>query len=324
MATAIENNGNILKGHKILITGATGYLGSWMAEYAYRAGANVRILARQIPPYLAEWAKKFEVILGSLEDQCSLSQSLKNRELVWHTASANETVCATDFQKAIQINVAGTMKLLEEAANHEIKQLIKFSTFHVYGYEGTNPITEETLPFPKTVYGLTNLMGDLAATFYRQTKKLNAVVVRISNGYGIPLFRDINRWSLLINSLCLTALREKKITLKSSGLPHRDFVSIQDIFQGMVLLSTNTTNHPIFNLGGENSYSVLEIACLIKKIFDEKYHTNIPLTPGEKKADEKENKVYYSISHLKELGFKPQNRLTTEIKEIFELLEKKS
>lgn len=310
-----------LKGCKLLITGASGYLGSWMAEYALQAGANVRILLRQIPSYLQTWTKKFEVVMGDIRDKTVLQKSCYNQEIVWHAASVNEIICNRSFEEALLTNVVGTANLMEAAANEKVITFIKFSTFHVYGVSDGQNINEKTPTNPSSTYGLTSLLGEQIGNFYQKTRGLHVISPRISNGYGVPLFKEINRWSIIVNHLCKMAFSQKQITLNSSGNQHRDFISIHDIFKAMVLLSSKPTDDLVINVGGGNSRSILEIAQLVKKVYDQRYGTNIPLNVQPKKAGESQQKVCYDIFKLTTLGFYPEDRLEAEIEKIFDLLE---
>lgn len=313
----------MLKGRRILITGASGYLGSWMAEYARREGADIRILLRHIPPHLKDWVRNFDLSLGDITDRETVTQACRDREVIWHTASANETLANESLPQATLINGFGTANVLEAALQTRVGLVVKFSTFHVYGAKGGDVITEETPPNPLSAYGLTNLMGDLLGLHYRRSKGLRVLVARISNGYGAPLFKEVNRWGLVINSLTRMAKEKNKIELRGSGVEHRDFVSIRDIFQAVSILTLRADflDQEVFHIGGEHSISVLETAGLIKSVYDRRYKTNIPLRAKERQSHENASPVHYDISTLRKLGYEPKNFLVEEINSTLDLLD---
>ena len=307
---------------RILITGASGYLGSWLAEYAKRHGAHVRILLRKIEPHLKEWTSKFEIFLGDITNLQSLSGLCKGIDIVWHAASANETICNTDFAKALEINVTGVHNLMETACLEHVSTFVKLSTFHTYGFNGKDPITEELVPSPNSAYGLTNLMGDFLALYFYRSKKINVIIPRISNGYGAPLFKEINRWTLVINDLCRMAFEKREIVLKSSGLQQRDFVSIPDIFLALSILSTKPTKGRIFHVGGSHSQSILDIARLVKRVYDKRFDAKINFFAPKEQFQSVPSPVLFDISKLKSLGYQPKNIIEQEIQKTFSLLEK--
>lgn len=314
----------MLKDRRILITGASGYLGSWLAEYAWQEEAKVRILLRRIPPHVAQWCSKFEVTLGDIQDRTSLRNICRGCEIVWHAASANETVCADSFEEAVSVNVSGTANLIELAVHEHVKVFLKLSTFHVYGYGDSGRITEDLTPSPVSVYGLSNLMGDLLGLFYRKAKGLSVIIPRISNGYGAPLFKEVNRWTLVINDLCKGAFEKKEIILKGSGLQHRDFVSIRDVFTALSLLSISPGEHAVYNVGGGRSRSLIEVAHLVKERYSKRYGIDIPIITMSPGLGEKAQELHFDISRLQALGYRPQDALKEEIDKIFDLLERSS
>lgn len=322
MKTEFPENRNHLKDRRVLVTGAAGYLGSWMAELARRSGAQVRILLRNPSPHLKEWSSQFEVALGDLNLPTTLIAACRDQEIVWHAASANETFCVTQFEEALHTNVLGTTHMLEAATQGGVKLFVKFSTFHVYGYKGKEPITEETPVFPLSAYGLMNLMGDQLGQFYRQQKGLKVILARISNGYGAPLFPEVKRWTLVVNELCKMAFEKKEIRLKGSGVSQRDFVSIQDIFCALSLISTQPIDYDVFHIGGNLSRSVLEVARLVQQVYQGRYSIKIPLIAGPKQPDDNDREVWYDISRLEKLGYRAQDRMEQEINQIFSLLER--
>jgi len=314
-------NAGVLEGRRILITGASGYIGSWLAEYAREEGADVRITLRDQPAHLREWASKFEVVPGDVSKPESLAGACRDREIVWHAASANELVCKENLAQGILINVYGTANVLEAAVRAQVKAVVKLSTFHVYAANIQGVITEESTAQPRSGYGLSNFMGDLAAASYQDTKSCKVMVARLSNGYGAPRFKQTSRWSLILNDLSRMAFEKREVVLKGSGHEQRDFVAIRDIFRALLLMSVQPHKHNTFNVGGDNSRSTLEVAHLVKLVHDRRYGTNIPIIIQGKQPEGKPARIDYDISRLRELGYSPEDRMIQEIERIFTIQE---
>ena len=309
----------MLSGKKVLITGASGYLGSWMAEYARREGAHVRILLRTVPSYLKDWAKHFDVIQADITDRNSLAAACENREVVWHTASVNETLTENEPLTAFRVNVSGTYNILASAADAGVERFIKFSTFHVYG--NAVQITENTPPAPRSMYSLTGFLSEECARYFQRSRGVDCVTVRISNGYGAPLFKETNRWTLVVNDLIRMAIERHKLVLRSPGTQSRDFVSIADVFQAVSRLSFGALQHDVFNVGGATSRSIMDVARLVQDQYENRYGKKIAIDAPPPKAGTIDPRITFDITRMMDLGYRPQDRLAGEIDRTFDLLE---
>jgi UDP-glucose 4-epimerase len=211
--------------------------------------------------------------------------------------------------------------MMAAALAQKIPLFLKFSTFHVYGATGGGAISENFSPAPSSVYGLTNLMGDEAALYFRKAKGLKVIIPRLSNGYGAPLFREIDRWTLIVNDLARMAFETKGVKLQGSGLAQRDFVAIRDVYRAARLLSTQASDDAVVNVGGEGSVSMIEVARRVKSVHDRRYGTDLPLTAALAAPGETSQPVRYDIARLKRLGFVPADIMEKEIDAVFSLLE---
>ncbi|GAG31658.1 unnamed protein product, partial [marine sediment metagenome] len=199
------------------------------------------------------------------------------------------------------------------------------STFHVYGPPKTEIITEETLPDPVNSYSISHYLAERYCRQFEIEKKLKSYILRISNGYGAPLFRSIKRWTLVANDLCATAFSQKRIVLKSKGTQERDFVAIKDIIQGIEIFVENDVkqqNCSIYNLGGENNASIISLAGIVADVYKDRYGGSISIEIPED-APEPDVKISFrfSIDKIKRLGYQPTAVMKGEIHNIFKLLE---
>ena len=310
-----------LEKKRILVTGGTGYLGSWMAELAYRAGNDVRLLVRRVPDHLSRWARKFDVVEGDILESDSLGRACRGREVVWHTASLDARKAAGDMNAAIQTNVVGTVNVLKSAAAAGVEIFVKFSTLRVYGLRGGTRVTEDCPPLPNSVYGLTNLMGDQTARYFGMREEIRVRIPRLSNGYGAPLSLGIDRWDVVVNEITRMAFEQKEIVLRSSGVQHRDFIAIADIFSAVCLLSKNEVAHDIFNVGSGISRSIMEVSCLVRDTYKNRFGEEIPIRTRDAIQAEVVAPVKFDIHRLRSLGYRPTDPMPDEIGAIFDLLE---
>jgi len=310
---------------KILVTGGFGYLGSHISDYFLKKGHEVRILSRTSPPELSEWARQFEVVIGDISEYSSVANCCQGMDVVIHTAALSEVECRTKHKEALLVNGYGTRNLLEDAFKNSVKRFIYLSTFHVYGLPKTDIITEETLPDPINTYSITHYLAERYCRQFEAEKRVKSHILRISNGYGAPLFKSIRRWTLVANDLCSQAFVQKRIVLKSRGTQQRDFVAIKDILQGIEIFVENDIkdqNGNIYNLGGENNVSIISLANIVTEVYRERYNANIPIEiPADAAEPDIKVSFKFSIAKIKKLGYQPTSVMKEEIRGIFKLLD---
>lgn len=306
----------------MLITGGFGYLGAITAQALKDDGHDVVVLGRRQPDYMADWARDFDVRLGDIKDETSLVGCFSGIDVVVHTAAANEIICTEDEREALLVNGYGTRNVLKEAVAAGVGRFIYFSTFHVYGAAAGQVIAETTPPAPVHSYGLTHLVGELYAIMAAaKNQALTSTSLRISNGYGAPVRREIPRWTLIVSDLCRLAHTERKIVLRSSGKQSRDFIAASDIYQALrLVLDRNDGGYEVYNVGGEDTKTMLEVAEIVKAVYARRYGREIPIEVLG--ADESpQPPVVFNIDKLKALGYQPRGSIAGEAEKIFELLE---
>ena len=307
---------------RILVTGGFGYLGAAMAELLKAHGREVRLLVRSVPDYMSDWAQDFDVRKGDITDEESLEGCCEGIDAVVHTAAANEILCTEDERAALLVNGYGTRNIVKQAVQSGVGKFVYFSTFHVYGPQPGQVIDEASDPIPVHSYGLTHLVGELYVLMATaKSAGLTSTSLRISNGYGAPVRREIPRWTLVMNDLCRLAQKERKIVLKSSGKQSRDFVAIHDIYQALCLvLDRDDGRYELYNVGGENTKTILEIAELVQAAGTRIYGREIPIEI-QGRDEPAQPQVVFNIDKLKGLGFTPGDHLSEEIERILDLLE---
>ena len=92
-------------------------------------------------------------------------------------------------------------------------------------------------------------MSEEIVNYYHLKTKTKCINVRLSNGYGSPVFKENNCWWLVINDLCKTAFTKNQIKLLSDGSPQRDFIHLSDICRAMEMLieTEDSIDENIFN-----------------------------------------------------------------------------
>jgi UDP-glucose 4-epimerase len=319
---------------KILITGGAGYLGARLSEYLAKKGNEIFILDNINSEGRNDWrALISKIFVGDIRNNETLSQITGfDFDVIIHTISLDHNASANmEFEHVHSINVFPTWKLLENFSQRGLKKFIYFSTQQVYGRTKIKNISEEIKPNPANIYGLTHLMSEEICNYYNSNSPVKCINIRLSNSYGPPIFKDNNCWWLVINDFCRSAMVEKKIRVLSNGTPQRDFINIRDICRGIELLINTPSEkivHNIFNIGSGQTLTIMELAIIVSKSYQNLYKRNLPIVfvdgsvINENITHNAVERFSYNLERIKELGFKSNVTIEEGVKEIFEYLEK--
>lgn len=318
---------------KVLITGGCGYLGARLSKYLAKNRYGVTVFDSFNPSKYNKWTSLMEeVIVGDIRDKATISNLTgKKYDAVIHLISLDHRKSEDNPSLVFSINVMPTWNMLDEFAKKGLKKFIYFSTIHVYGKLPNKIITEGRTPSPQNAYGLTHMLSEKICNYYNRKTDTMCINVRLSNSYGGPVFEDNNCWWLVINDLCKTAFEQNEIKLLSDGSPQRDFIHSSDICRAVEkLLETKNGDFQenTFHIASENTLTILELAHMVKRVYEEKYHNEIPIylpdnsISNELGTFEKVEKYSFDTARIKKLGFQPQTNVETGINELFNYLEK--
>lgn len=300
---------------RLFITGASGYLGGRIINYFEKINDYELTLATSSNlKNLSYLSNRHKIVNLNLFNKFELLELLKNSYAILHLASLNEIECAKSINNAININVIGTYNLLEAAIENNIKKFIYFSTAHIYGSPLIGEINEKTLPKPTHPYAISNLAAEYFVYSANKNKSISGSIFRLSNCFGAPIRQNINRWTLVVNDICLQVIKTRKIILKTNGDQKRDFITIEDVCRAVNhLILLEDTNDGVFNLGGNLTLSILEIAKLIAErayvLFG--FTPNIEL-PNNNVTNVSEN-LNYNSNKFFNTGFQLKSNINYEI-----------
>lgn len=306
-------------GKKVLITGGHGNLGLYIVSALVNLGCDVFVLSRKKDKLIEKL--KYTVIDADIVSATQLREKLNfDIDYCIHLASYNEYFLENYPKKALKVNTLGTRNLLEALNIKKLKNFIYFSTFHVYGLN-SGMIDENTALNPKNDYASTHLFAEYFVKQFGFTHGLKYTILRLTNSYGVPFFKDTDKWYLILNNLVKDAIDDKIIKLKSNGEIHKDFVSMVDVARIVNTLLTKNASNEIFNLSSGQAYSLLELAKLIQEQYRKKYNENIEISIN---SDDKNNYKRLDVDNRKLLNFIDFNFkdiIDNEVNNIFTLLE---
>lgn len=319
---------------KILITGANGYLGAQISRHLALKGHRITALCYPEKPGDTDWCELMEeVLVGSVAERKTIDAlKKKSFDTIIHLVSLDHRQSQTVTPEvADAINVQPCWMLLDAFKDSGLKRFLYFSTIHVYGSLPNILLTENHKLAPSNVYAMTHAMCEQLCDYYNRTTDMNCLTVRLSNSYGHPVFAENNCWWLAVNDLCRSAYTEKSIGLLSDGSPMRDFIHGSDVCQAVELLcerAAKTTDRNIYHISSSKTYTLLELAGLVKEVYEEMYGEVIPVnTPTENDVCDFEiysGRPRYQIDHsaLLSLGFELSCDIKEGIRRLFIYLEK--
>jgi UDP-glucose 4-epimerase len=294
-----------MSGKRILVTGSKGYLGARLMQQLSGASA----------------------LEADVTDRSSLANAFSqadSTDVVMHLAAANEIICANNFDRGVAVNCLGTRHVIEAAAARGVARVIFFSTIHVYGEPSDGAtITESTSPDPIHAYGMTKLMAEQLCKEGRRKHGFDLAIVRLSNSVGAPADPAIDRWSLVMLDLCRQAHEKRALTLRSSGVQRRDFISIDDVVEAVRLLlsaSSAQLREPVFNVGSGASVRIHDIATWVQDEYRLMYGESLPMSAAQDSGAAPAS-FSLSIGKIQRLGFVPRTDLRQEIRNTLKFCE---
>jgi UDP-glucose 4-epimerase len=301
----------------VLITGGSGYIGGRLVQALVEDPRfHLRLGTRQPSANRPMWPKAVEIVPLDLLSDDDLNSACRGVRSVIHLAALNEIDSLANPEAALNVNGLGSVKLLEAAQRAGVERFIYFSTAHVYGTPLAGIITEKCLPRPIHPYAITHRVAEDFVLAAHDQKTIQGIVLRLSNGFGAPASVSVNRWTLIVNDLCLQAMTTGKLVLKSSGLQMRDFITLSDVARSVqhVLSSpASILQDGLFNLGGECSLRIINLAQRIADRASKILGFTPPIQRPEPGPAETFQPLEYRIDKFKSTGFTLSRHIDEEI-----------
>ncbi len=267
-----------IKGKKILVTGANGFLGQHitaalsLANHEMNLGNTIEATGLNAPKeILSSILKEHKNIFYHRVD-LTKSFDLKGYDYIFHSAGYSQPAkFVNDYNGTTKINIDATQRLLDMSPN---ATFIFFSSAEVYGdipqefipvkenYNGNSP-----LHLPRSVYAESKRLGEALCAAYKRDKGSNIKIVRISVTYGPGLPLDDKR---VLSEFIKKALVEKNIKLLDGGKSTRTYGYIADSV-AMILFIAFYGKDFVYNVGGKDSLSILNLAKKIARLCNVKY-----------------------------------------------------
>ena len=247
---------------KVLVTGGSGFIGSHIVDKLRDQDIEVRVYDLSHSPNLLR-RNDVEHKSGSILDLQQLSGAMTDVYAVFHLAAvADVSEVFKEPHYAEQINVRGTINVLEAARRTRVEKIIYGGTTWVYS-EADEPEVDEDTPLhpPSHLYTATKIAGEYYCKSYSELYDLSTTVVRYGIPYG-PRARD----AAVIPIFVKKALAGEPLTIAGDGSQYRNFVYVEDLAEGNVKALKSKQLHRTYNLDGSERVTILDIAETIRDI----------------------------------------------------------
>jgi len=310
---------------KVLITGGFGYVGSRLAQSLVEHSDHEVILGSRKSYCLVDWLPEASVREINWSNPAGLQKVCTDIDVIIHLAAMNEIESANNQSRALEVNGVYTARLVESAIHENVSRFIYLSTAHVYCSPLEGNIDETVCPSSLHPYATSHRAAEDTVLAAHHQNNLDAVVLRLSNSFGVPAHANINRWSLLVNDLCKQAVTTRKLRLRSSGLQRRDFITLTDVcnaIEHFIGLDVKELGDGIFNVGGDWAPTIHEIAKLVAGRVESILGYKPEVITQPQKNTEDNIKLNYDIGKLLKTGFQLQESIITEIDDTIDFCKK--
>lgn len=295
----------------ILVTGCAGFIGSCLCTRLVKGGKQVVGLDNLNDYYNPSWKLEnikhirnhegFKFIKGDILDEKLLSSLFKKQKIgcVVHLAAragVRPSIVSPELYE--EVNVRGTLNMLEVAKNHKIKKFVFASSSSVYGNVSKVPFSEnDPVSFPVSPYAATKKSGELLCYTYSHLFSLPVVCLRFFTVYG-PRGRPDMAPYLFTKAI----FEGQPINKFGDGTTSRDYTYIDDIIKGIISAINYRCKYEIFNLGNSHPVTLNEFIDSLEIISGKKtIIKKMPMQPGDVKT------TYADIRKAeKYLGYNPQ------------------
>ncbi|MDD4627959.1 MAG: GDP-mannose 4,6-dehydratase [Candidatus Peribacteraceae bacterium] len=259
----------------VLVTGATGLVGSWLVKALLKEHAQVVCIVRDWVPgsdlVRSHAVEQATVVRGDICDQTFLERVLGEYEIdtVFHLAA--QTIVPIANRNALstfESNVRGTWLLLEACHRSPcVKQIVMASSDKAYGDQKEMPYNEKTPLQGRHPYDVSKSCADLIAQSYAKTFGLPVIVTRCGNFFGGG---DLN-WNRLIPGTLRSLIHHERPIIRSDGKMVRDYFYVEDGAAAYMLAAEYLAAHPkmkgeAFNLSYNSPMTVLEMTKMITEL----------------------------------------------------------
>ncbi|MFX1314679.1 MAG: GDP-mannose 4,6-dehydratase [Promethearchaeota archaeon] len=272
---------------RILVTGAAGFIGSNLTNSLLENGAEVTGIDNFFSGKLENLdealnRKNFQFRRGDIRDLSFLLDTFRDIDIIYHQAAFTSVPQSILMPESCNdVNINGTLNILNAARIRDVEKIIFASSSSVYGDTPTLPKKEDMPRLPISPYGVSKMACESYMQIYYHLYGLKTTSLRYFNIYG-PRQKD-SPYSGVIAIWLGSIINNKDLIIYGDGEQSRDFTYIKDVIQANILTIKHNAAGQILNIGAGVPIKLINLAKLILKLIN-KEHLKVNYTdprPGD-------------------------------------------
>ncbi len=231
---------------KFLVTGGAGFIGSNIVEELLKRNYSVRVLdnfstgkrENLLVPLGKDFAKDIELIEGDIRSFHIVQKAVKGIDVILHQAALPSVPRSiNDPITSNEVNVVGTLNILEAAREYSVKRVVYASSSSVYGDNPELPKHEGMMPNPLSPYAVSKLAGEKYCQVYSRLYGIETVILRYFNVFG-PRQDPNSEYSAVIPKFIKLISNNQQPTIYGDGTQSRDFTYVANVVEANILAAT--------------------------------------------------------------------------------------
>jgi nucleoside-diphosphate-sugar epimerase len=260
-----------------LVTGGAGFIGSHIAHRLVADGHHVRILdnfSSGDASNLMAIRDHIEIIEGDIRDADLVRRATEGVEVVFHQAAEPSVPRSlADPAATFDINVEGTLHVLEAARDLGCRRVVFATTCAIYGDGPELPKVESLVPRPLTPYAMSKLTGEQLCAMFSRLYGVETVGLRYFNVFG-PRQSPFSAYAAAIPSFVQAIMSGRRPVIYGDGEQSRDFVAIADVVHANLLASTaDDASGRVFNVASGRAVTINQVLSTLGQA------TGLPVLP---------------------------------------------
>ena len=289
---------------KILVTGGCGFIGSHFVDLTASKNDDILIIDNLLVGKIenidyANKIGKIKFFKKDILDLNSLKSNFSDVDAIVHFAARTGVIESLEKpEEFANVNISGTISLLNLCREFDIPKFVLASTGAVYGNQDP-PFVETMIPDPISPYAASKVAAENFAKSYGNTYGINSTILRFTNVYGPR--KSFGPYANVIPKFVRSILRDSPITIFGDGTQERDFIYVKDVANACYNAIQNGKND-VYNIGTGTNTSLNELINILEEIFSQEIQKQyVEFRVGESKI------AYSSIDKAKTLlSYSPQ------------------
>lgn len=303
-----------MKNKRVLVTGGAGFIGSNLVRHLIESENSVTVLDNFMSGYRSNLGPfpAARIIEGDVRDKTAVEAAMRGMEVVFHFAASVGNKRSIDHPVTdAEINVIGTLQVLEAARHAGVRKIVTSSSAGIFGELKTLPIREDHPVEPDSPYGCTKLCEEKLCLAYAKLYDIEAICLRYFNVYG-PNQR-FDAYGNVIPIFVFRMLRNEPLLIYGDGEQTRDFVHVNDVVQANIKAADAEGVSGAFNIASGTRVTINRLVEMITK-----NNSKVKIKHGpERPADVRHSLADISLARQK-FNYVPSVDLESGIEEYVE------